>query len=245
MTAIDALATPAPDPAATTPSTTTTTRRTPRSGRLWGASGAVAGLAGVVAIQSSLQVDAAYSEDAQGAEAIADRLADQVPQLVALHVSSMVACVLLLVVAAGLRRRLQDQAPAGSLLPDVAAGGLLLTAVVALMGSAFTTETIFAIGDEEWPLTTEFAAVVAHWVGTVPWLWMGAGVTGVAVAVASLRHAAAPRWLGWVCAVLGGLTLVAGMSPMQYLAGMPGPVLVLLLGLGFALGDRRDRPRHG
>lgn len=244
MTAIDALSTPTPEPATSTTDTSrSTSTSTPRGGRLWAASGAVAGLAGVVAIQSSTQVDAAYSEDARGAAAIADRLADQVPQLLALHVSSMVACVLLLVFAAGLRRRLQDQAPAGSLVPDLAAGGLLLTAVVALMGSAFTTETVFAIGDEEWPLTTEFAAVVAHWVGTVPWLWVGAGVTGVAVAVAALRHAAAPRWLGWVAAVLGGLTLVAGMSPLQYLAGMPGPVLVLVLGLGLGLGDRSRRAR--
>jgi len=242
MTAIDAITSSTPEP---TDHPAASTRRTSRGGRLWGATGAVAGLAGIVAIQSSLRVDAAYSDDARGAEAVAERLADQVPQLVSLHLSSMVACVLLLVFAAGLRRRLQEQAPAGSLLPDVAAGGLLLTAVVTLMGCAFTTETIFAIGDEEWPLTTEFAAVVAHWVGTVPWLWVGAGATGTAVAVAALRHAAAPRWLGWVAAVLGGLTLVAGMSPMQYLAGMPGPVLLLLLGLGFTFGDRtRPADRH-
>jgi hypothetical protein len=63
-------------------------------------------------------------------------------------------------------------------------------------------------------------------------------VTGVAVAVAALRHAAAPRWIGWVAAVLGGITLLFGMSPLEYMAGFTGPVLVMVLGLGFAFGDR-------
>ncbi|MFC6343814.1 hypothetical protein ACFP8W_17645, partial [Nocardioides hankookensis] len=55
----------------------------------------------------------------------------------------------------------------------------------------------------------------------------------------ALRHAAAPTWLGWVGVVLGGVTLLVGLSPLQYMAGFSGPVLVLVLGLGFALGDRR------
>ena len=44
--------------------------------------------------------------------------------------------------------------------------------------------------------TRSSRAIVGHWIGTIPWLWLGAGVTGVAVAVAALRHGAAPRWLG-------------------------------------------------
>ena len=111
----------------------------------------------------------------------------------------------------------------------------------ALVGAGFTTEIVFGLESDDLALDPEFAAVVGHWLGTIPWLWVGAGVTGVAVAVAALRHAAAPRWIGWTAAVLGGITLLAGVSPMQYLAGFTGPVLVLLLGLGFALGDRRAR----
>ena len=55
----------------------------------------------------------------------------------------------------------------------------------------------------------------------------------------AFRHAAAPRWIGAVSVVLGGLTLVAGLSPLQYLAGFTGPVWLLVVALGFALGDRR------
>jgi hypothetical protein len=234
----------------TTSSTTTVhddlearTRRVPPTvSRAWALVGAVAGLAGIVGIQASLQIDAVYNEKYAGdADKIADRLSDYVPQLLALHFAMTSAAVLLLIFAAGLRRRLRMQAPAGSLLPDVAAGGLMLTAVAALMGAGFTTEIVFGVTDDSMPLDPEFAAVVGHWIGTVPWLWVGAGLTGVAVAVAALRHAAAPRWIGWAGAVLGGITLLFGLSPLQYMAGFTGPVLVLVLGLGFAFGDRRQR----
>jgi hypothetical protein len=220
-------------------------RVAPRSGRAWAATGALAGLAGIVGIQASLQVDAVYADEYVGdAEKITERLGDLVPQLLVLHFGMVLAAVLMLVFAAGLRRRLKAQAPAGSLLPDVAAGGLLLTCVAAMMGAGFTTEIVFGVTADDKKIDPEFAAVVGHWVGTIPWLWLGAGVTGVAVAVAALRHAAAPRWIGWASAVLGGVTLLFGISPLQYMAGFTGPVLVLLLGAGFAFGDRRMRTGH-
>lgn len=211
-------------------------------GRTWAVTGTVAGLAGIAGIQTSATIDAVYDEAYVGdAARITERLDDFVPELLVLHGTMMTASLLLLVFAAGLRRRLQGQAPAGSLAPDVAAGGLLLTSVAALMGVAFTTEIVFGLTSDDLPLDPEFGAVVAHWTGTVPWLWVGAGVTGLAVAVAALRHAAAPRWIGWAAALLGGVTTLAGVSPLQYLAGFTGPVLVLVLGAGFALGDRPGR----
>jgi hypothetical protein len=112
------------------------------------------------------------------------------------------------------------------------------------MGAGFTTEIVFALTDDTVAVDVEFAAIVGHWIGTIPWLWIGSGLTGVAVAVAAIRHAAAPRWLGWVGAVLGGITLLIGLSPLQYMAGFTGPVLVLVLGLGFAFGDRQQRESH-
>lgn len=217
-------------------------RVAPSTSRAWAFVGAAAGLAGVVGIQASLQIDAVYNKKYAGdAELILDRLGDYVPQLLTLHFAMTGAAIMLLIFAAGLRRRLQAQAPAGSLLPDIAAGGLLLTAVAALMGAGFTTEIVFALTDDTVAIDPEFAAVVGHWTGTIPWLWVGAGLTGIAVAVGALRHAAAPRWLGWVGGVLGGVTLLIGLSPLQYMAGFTGPVLVLALGLGFAFGDRRQR----
>lgn len=225
---------------ATTSATRPTVRRT--TARTWAFTGIAAGIAGLVALQMSVTIDPVYNEEYGGdAERITERLGDFVPEILVLHTGMALVTVLLVVFGAGLRRRLKSQAPVGSLLPDVAAGGLLLTSVAALMGSAFTTEIVFGLEDDDIPLDPEFAAVVGHWVGTVPWLWLGAGVAGVAVAAAALRHNAAPRWIGWTAAVLGGLTLLFGLSPLQYMAGFVGPVLVLVMGVGFAFGDRVAR----
>lgn len=229
---------------ATTPDLTRDERahRVAATSRTWALTGLGAGLAGIIGIQASLGIDAVYDERYAGdANKIADRLGDVVPQLLAMHFGMVIAALLMLVFAAGLRRRLKTQAPIGSLLPDVAAGGLMLTSVAALLGAGFTTEIVFGVTDDAIDMDPEFAAMVGHWVGTIPWLWVGAGATGVAVAVAALRHSAAPRWVGWVAAVLGGLTLSLGISPLQYMAGFTGPVLVLMLGVGFFFGDRRAR----
>lgn len=209
-----------------------------RPGRGWAWAGVAAGLAGIIGVQASLTIDAVYGEEYAGdAEAITARLSDLVPNLIVFHTATMVAAVLVLVFAAGLRRRLAAQTPAGSLLPDLSAMGLVLVSVAALMGSALDTEFIFALGDTD-QVVAESSAFYGHWVGTVNWLWVGAGVTGVALAVAALKHASAPRWIGWVGAVLGGLTLLLGISPLQYMAGFTGPVLLVVVALGFGLGDR-------
>jgi len=231
----------------TTPMTSRTTdtldgapsRPMPPPGRAWAVAGALAGLGGVVGIYASLQIDAVYNKDYAGdADRIADRLGDFVPEILVLHFAMMAASVLLLVFAAGLRRRLAGRLPSDSLLPNVAAAGLVVTSVVALLGVGFTTEIVFGLTDDEVALDPEFAAVVGHWMGTIPWLWVGTGVSGVCIALASFRHGALPRWIGLGAAGLGGLTLLAGLSPLQYMAGFFGPVLVLLLGVAFAFGDR-------
>ncbi|MBM4541058.1 hypothetical protein GS463_18795 [Rhodococcus hoagii] len=206
--------------------------------RTWAYVGVVAGLAGVIGIQASGFIDAAYAEGVAGdAVAIANRLADQRTAVVVMHVSLMIAALLMLVFAAGLARRLSDRLPEGTLLPAVAGGGLVLTSAACLLGTGFTTELIFGLGhlDEVVP---EYAVVGAHWMGTIPWLWAGVGVSALAVASGMLRHGAGPRWMGWTSLVLGGLTALFGVSPLQYMAGFTGPVWVLVVAIGFAFGDR-------
>lgn len=210
-------------------------------GRGWAKAGALAGLLGMIGIGASTAANAVYDEKVAGnAPAIVDKLADQTPALLVLHTAMLFATVLVIPFAAGLRRRLAEQSPAGSLIPDVAAIGLILVSVAGLMGTALDTEFMFGVNADKDQLVPEAGAFYGHWIGTVPWLWVGAGVTGVAIAVAALRRAAAPRWLGWVGAVLGGLTLLLGVSPLQYMAGFTGPLVVLVLGLGFAFGDRDE-----
>ena len=42
---------------------------------------------------------------------------------------------------------------------------------------------------------------------------------------------------------LGGLTLLLGISPLQYMAGMTGPIGLLVITLGFLAGDKAFRGR--
>jgi len=216
----------------------------PRAGsgnpRGWTFAGIAAGIAGITGIAASMSIDAVYDTDLGGdPQRIVDRLSELTANMLVFHVATMVAVVTLVVFAAGLRRRLAAQAPSGSALPDVAAGGLLLTSVAGLMGAGLNTEFIFGLQDPAASGALPEAAVFYnHWIGTVPWLWVGAGIAGVAVAVAALRHAAAPRWIGFVGVVLGGLTLLLGISPLQYMAGMTGPLWLLVTAIGFAAADR-------
>jgi len=236
----------------TTDTTATTTPHTsghapgqPGHGRprWWAVSGLLAGAAGLGSIVASSSITAVYEEELMGdAPAIVERLSEQTTQIFALGAFGLLAMALLVPFAAGLRRRLAEGSPAGgSLLPDVAYAGLLLTCVAGLMGTGLNTEFGFALATDHTRLVPEVGVVFGHWTGTIPWLWVGAGLTGVAVALAALRQGAAPRWLGWASVVLGGLTLVAGLSPLQYVAGFVGPVYVLVLGMGFAFGDRASR----
>jgi hypothetical protein len=210
--------------------------------RAWAVSGLVAGIAGIVGIAASMSITAVYDEKLGGnAPGIYERMQDFVPNIVVFHTATLVGVVLLVVFGAGLRRRLQAQLPGDSLLPDVAYGGLLLTSVAGLMGSALDTEFGSAlVQTERVKVVPEVFVFYGHWMGTVPWLWIGAGLTGVAVAVAALRHRAVPRWIGWVGAVLGGVTLAFGISPLQYMAGMFGPLLIAVIAAGFLFGDRNE-----
>ena len=208
---------------------------------VWAWTGAVAGLAGVVGIHASMAMGAAYDENNAGnAVAITAAFAEQRTAMLVMHLSLTISTLLLLIFAAGLYRRLQAGLPEFSLLPTVAAFGLVLTSTGTLLGTGLDTELLFGLSDTD-KMVPEVAVFASHWMGTIPWLWVGAGLSGLAVAVAALRHRAVPRWLGWTSLVLGGLTTLLGVSPLQYMAGFVGPVWVLLAGIGFALSGRVKR----
>lgn len=208
----------------------------------WALAGVGAGLAGVGAVASSLQVDAVYDEKVQGdAVAINERLGDLVPQMLAFHLCAMVAAVLMVVFAAGLFRRLRAATPADSVLPMVAFSGTLITAIVLILGSGLDTEFIFAAGDPEM-VVPEATVMFNHWIGTIPWCWGLLGLSGIALFGAA-RHGGVPRWIGLVGLLGGGLTLLLGISPLQYMAGMTGPIGLLVIALGFLAGDKAFRGR--
>jgi hypothetical protein len=206
--------------------------------RGWAWVGVLAGATSIAGIQLSMSLSPVYDEAAPPtAASITAHLAGRIPQLLAFHVVTVVAALLVLVFAAGLKRRLDAQAPAGSLLPALAGTGLTIVSVVLILGTGLNTEFTFGLASPELLVATD-VSFYSHWIATIEWLWVTAGVSALAVGLAALRGAA-PRWLGVVSLVLGVLTTLVGISPLQYLAGFTGPVWLLVAALGFALGDRR------
>lgn len=217
----------------TTPGTTTPT------GRRWLLAGVGAGLAGVASVVASMGTGAVYEPDIAGdAPAIAARLAEMTTPILLFHVATMVSALLLVVFAAGLHRDMAGRLPAGSTLPVVALSGLLLVSAAQLLGSGLTTEFVFGLqeGDQ---LVPEVGVFFGHWIGTVPWLWGTAGLTAVALGMAA-RAGGYARWLGLVGYGLGGLLLLLAISPLQYMAGMVGPVWLTVTAVGL-LASRRGR----
>jgi hypothetical protein len=198
-----------------------------------------AGLAGIASIVASMGTGAVYEPDIAGdAPAIAARLAEMTTPILVLHVATMVSALLMVVFAAGLHRDMAGRLPAGSTLPTVALCGLLLVSVAQLMGSGLTTEFVFglAAGDE---LVPEVGVFFGHWIGTIPWLWGTAGLTAVALGMAA-RAGGYARWLGLLGYGSGGLLLLLAVSPLQYMAGMVGPVWLTVTAVGL-LASRRGR----
>ncbi|WP_454296345.1 hypothetical protein [Salana multivorans] len=212
--------------------------RPARQRRTWAWTGVAAGLLGMATIQASMATSVDWEATAGNADAmVADAASKQGAYLV-FHLLGAVTMLLLPIFGAGLKRRLDQQGPAGALHGQVALVGLVLTSVALLIGTGLDTQFSLGLSDPS-AYVPESVAFYTDVVATIPWLWVGVGLSGLALSAASLRHGAAPRWLGIVSLVLGVLVVVAGISPFQYLAGFLGPVWVLLAALGFALGDRR------
>ena len=206
--------------------------------RGWAAAGVLAGGSAVASIQLSTMASPVYDAATPPTAAwIAEQLSTKVPVLIGFHLTTTIAALLLMIFAAGLKRRLDAQAPADSLPPNVAAIGLVITSAILIMGAGLNTEFIFGLATPGMMPATD-VSFYSHWVATISWLWVAAGVSAVALGLASLRGAA-PRWIGVVSLVLGALTALLGASPLQYMAGFVGPLWLLVVALGFLLGDRR------
>lgn len=210
-----------------------------RASRAWAVSGIVAAVAGITTMVTSSMVDAVYDPTiATDADKIQLALDGKHPQMIAFHVATALAAVLLVPFALGLFRRLRAVLPGDSLLPGVAAAGVLITSGVLILGSGLDTE--FATGADATNMLGANSAMYNHWIGTIPWVWTTVGLAGVVLALAA-RRGGVPRWIGVAGLVLGGLALLFGISPLTYVSGMFGPLWLLVTAIGFAAGDRRHR----
>lgn len=212
----------------------------PRPSRRWAVAGLLAGVAGLGTMVTSGLVDAVYDETLFGdTPGVADKLAGQTGPMFAFHSLTVIGAVLMVVFAAGLFQRLRSHTADDSAAPLVAFAGLVGTAVVSVLGSGLDTEFMMGVGQDDM-IDPANAALYNHWIGTIPWCWVLAGLAGLAVFAVG-RAGGVPRWLGVVGLVLGGLTLVAGISPLQYVAGMFGPLWLIVTAAGFCFGDRALR----
>lgn len=119
---------------------------------------------------------AAYDQKASDtSDHLLGKFHDQVPQILAFHVLAVISAALMVVFAAGLFRRLRATAGPDSLVPGVAAIGVLATAVVLFIGAGLDTEFVFAFTDDEVYLDPSAATVYGHWIGTIPWCWACSG----------------------------------------------------------------------
>lgn len=224
----------------TDPSASTAPAPAVRRHRGWALAGLGAAVVGIVGTGGGIGVSAVYDEQiGADAPAIVERLAEQTAQILTFHVGVTLSAVLLVVFGLGLHRRLRATLPGDSLVPALAGAGLVGTAVVLVLATALDTEFVFGVTTEGL-LVPEAAAVYNHWVGTVAGCWILAGLSGLAVFHGS-RRGDVPRWLGLVGLVLGGLTVLVGISPMQYMAGLTGLVWLLVTAVGFTAGDRAHR----
>jgi hypothetical protein len=217
--------------------------RTSSPSRLWAVAGIGSALLGAATIVTSSASGYVYKEEySHGSiDGIAGDLHDNAGVLFAFHSITVVGALLMVVFAAGLFRRLRATA-GDSLAPIVALVGLAGTAVVSVLGSALDTEFMMPALQDDISVDDSSAAFYGHWVGTVPWLWTLAGLAGLAVFAVS-RSRGVPRWLGIVGLVLGGLTVVLGISPLEYMSGVTGVLMLLVTAIGFTVGDKAFRAR--
>lgn len=201
-----------------------------RPSRLWALSGLGAGLLGAATIVTSSMVDVVYRKEFAGTtQGVAKALKDQTGAMFAFHTITTLGAILMVLFAAGLFRRLRHGA-GDSIAPTVAFAGLLGTAVVSVIGAGLDTEVMTALSSGEVPDST--ASFYNNWIGTIPWVWVLAGLAGLAV-YATSRLGASPRWIGRVGLILGGLATLLGVSPLEYMAGPVAALWLIITSIGF------------
>jgi hypothetical protein len=198
----------------------------PRKG--WARAGLLSGIGALVYfIGPASMLSPSTDSLADNAEVLAE-LDGKAPWVWAFQTSGVALAVLLVIFAVGLRRRLAGQEPAGSLVPDLAALGLILMSVMTLVGTGISTEMFHALrnADEVDPDTVASQLAIYN---TMAWVWAGGMLTTGAIVVAA-RHGSVSRRLGRFAAVMTGLVAVTQILPFQYLAVLPMAIFLIVVG---------------
>jgi hypothetical protein len=226
---------PVPGAAAAVPGTRATTF--PGARRGWARAGVAAGVLGLVAFLTSGALtsvpDTALADNADYLRRIADK-GVYVWAFLALMSGAALGLVLF---GAGLRRRLDEQEPVGSLVPTAAFGGLVVAAVLCLVGGGISTELFWQLqsaNDDIGSVDPDTVAANLGIFNTMGWAWAGVGLTAGAVAWAGLRHESVGRKLAWFSAVMAGLIGLLQLVPLQYLAALPAALWCVVTGVALS-----------
>lgn len=223
------------------PTTTAAAAAPRRRGvRWWALSGLAAAVAfGATAVVQGTSFDAPFDPaTAADPAAVAASMAQVKDVVMIWHALVCLSAALLVPFGAGLAARLRRAGGADSTLPTVAMAGVVMTATVLVIGTGLDTEFgVFA--DVPTMMPAEHVSFYAHWIGAVPLLWMGLGITGMATAVAAVRRQL-PRWHAWTGFLLGGMTVLVSISPLQYMCILTALLWLLAVSIGLLVGDRRQ-----
>ncbi|MGY1745386.1 hypothetical protein [Blastococcus sp. SYSU D00695] len=226
---------PVPAPLPTAPAAPVPVRPPGRAWAWTGLAGAVVGVPGLMLTGNTYDASTGVVADNP---ALLAAVTDSAGLVWAQQVVCAVVAACFLVFAAGLRRSLARQEPADSLVPGVAAAGVVVTAAAVLVGGGISTELYWALtGDQPFDPDTVGAHLALY--NTLPWLWAGLGVSAAAVAVGGFRHGSVGRPTA-VVGLLAALAVAASQAmPVQYVAVLPGGLWVAVTALTAALGRRR------
>ncbi|WP_289008542.1 hypothetical protein [uncultured Thermomonospora sp.] len=210
-----------------------------REGRGWAVAGIVGALVALVVVFGlSVQLTNDHSELWKDNHQLIPAIADNKHFVWLFQASTSLSALLVMLFGAGLRRRLERAEPAGSLIPGLAFAGILLVAALLLVGGGMSTELYWGLAkhDEADPDTVAASLGIYN---TMAWVWAGAGLSAGAVAVAGFRRRTVGRGLAAFSALMAALLALVQLTPVQYMALLPGALWVLGTGAAFALSKHR------
>ena len=146
-------------------------------------------------------------------------------------VLGVVAGVFLIFFGAYLRRFLEEEGGAGSMLPILALVGLTIVAIGGAIDGTILFATAEAADDIE---PTSVQTLQALWdndflplaLGTLVFLWS----TGICV----IRTGVFPKWLGWIAILLG----IVGVTPAGFVGAIGAALLVVVFSILMSMRAR-------
>ena len=228
-----------PSPSANSPASSPGTPLARR--HRWAAAG---WLAGVLALFVFVVVTGAVmvpTEDLVDNQRVLDQLDGAAGWVWAFQTGSVAIALLVAIFGLGLRRRLAGQTPAGSILPEVAATGMLLVSALTLVGGGISTEMFHSLrnADEVDPDTVAAQLAIFN---TMAWVWVGGVLTTGATAVAGLRHGAIGRKLSIFAVVMTVVVAITQIVPFQYLAVLPVTLFLIVSGIVLQRESKPEDP---